>query len=163
MKQDCTWNPKKRDALSQLLMDFLTYFPEKESEVNEIVMLSVCPSVSFYNGFLTNCLAVPWLRWLLAGLSRRRYGFAPGSVHVGLVVNKVALGQGYPPSSLVSPVSIIPPWPSKLIYHRERGEQQACWWPQFRDIGSPHRREQQLIGRFSWNSMIMPLKVTSTT
>jgi hypothetical protein len=33
------------------------------------------------------------LRRLVAGLSPRRHGFAPGSVHVGYVVGKVALGQ----------------------------------------------------------------------
>jgi hypothetical protein len=32
---------------------------------------------------------VPWLRWLVAGISPRR----PGSIHVGFVVDKVALGQ----------------------------------------------------------------------
>jgi hypothetical protein len=37
--------------------------------------------------------AVPWLRSLVAGLSPRRPGFAPGSIHVGFVVDKVALGQ----------------------------------------------------------------------
>jgi hypothetical protein len=37
--------------------------------------------------------AVPWLRSLVAGLSPRRHGFAAGSIHVGFVVNKVALGQ----------------------------------------------------------------------
>jgi hypothetical protein len=37
--------------------------------------------------------AVPWLRWLVAGLSPRRPGFEPGSIHVGFVVDKVALGQ----------------------------------------------------------------------
>jgi hypothetical protein len=37
--------------------------------------------------------AVPWLRRLVAGLSLRRPGFDPGSVHVGCVVDKVALGQ----------------------------------------------------------------------
>jgi hypothetical protein len=36
---------------------------------------------------------VSWLRKLVAGLSPRKPGFAPGSVHVGLVVDKVALGQ----------------------------------------------------------------------
>jgi hypothetical protein len=36
---------------------------------------------------------VPWLRSLLAGLSPRRPGFAPESIHVGFVVDKVALGQ----------------------------------------------------------------------
>jgi hypothetical protein len=34
----------------------------------------------------------PWLRWLVAGLSPRMPGFAPGSIHVGFVV-RVALGQ----------------------------------------------------------------------
>jgi hypothetical protein len=38
-------------------------------------------------------LAVLWLRSLVAGLSPRRPGFAPGSIHVGFVVDKVALGQ----------------------------------------------------------------------
>jgi hypothetical protein len=37
--------------------------------------------------------AVPWLRSLVSGLSPRRLGFAPGSIHVGFVVDKVALGQ----------------------------------------------------------------------
>jgi hypothetical protein len=37
--------------------------------------------------------AVPWLKSLVAGLSPRRTGFAPGSIHVGFVVDKVALGQ----------------------------------------------------------------------
>jgi hypothetical protein len=37
--------------------------------------------------------AVPWLRWLVTKLILRRPGFAPGSVHMGFVVDKVALGQ----------------------------------------------------------------------
>jgi hypothetical protein len=36
-----------------------------------------------------------WLRQIVAGLSPRRPGFAPGLVHVGFVVAKVALGQGF--------------------------------------------------------------------
>jgi hypothetical protein len=36
-----------------------------------------------------------WLRRLVSGLSTRRPGFVPGSVHVGFVVNKVALEQGF--------------------------------------------------------------------
>jgi hypothetical protein len=39
---------------------------------------------------------VPWLRRLVAGLSPRRSGFDPGSVHVGLVMDKVAMGQVFP-------------------------------------------------------------------
>jgi hypothetical protein len=34
-----------------------------------------------------NSLAVPWFRQLVAGLSQWRPGFAPGSVHVGFVVD----------------------------------------------------------------------------
>jgi hypothetical protein len=32
--------------------------------------------------------AVPWLKWLVAGLSPQRPGFAPGSIHVGFAVEK---------------------------------------------------------------------------
>jgi hypothetical protein len=39
---------------------------------------------------------VPLLRQLAARLLRRRPVFDPGSVHVGFVVDKVALGQGFP-------------------------------------------------------------------
>jgi hypothetical protein len=52
---------------------------------------------------------VPWLRWLVAGLSPRRPGFDPGSVHVGFVVDKVALGQVFPRVLRFSPVNFIPP------------------------------------------------------
>jgi hypothetical protein len=47
--------------------------------------------------------AMPWLRRLAAGLPPWRPGFDPGSVHVGFVVDKVALGQVFPPSSSVFP------------------------------------------------------------
>jgi hypothetical protein len=43
--------------------------------------------------YYTAQLSVPRLRSLVAGLSPRRSGFAPGSIHVGFVVDKVALGQ----------------------------------------------------------------------
>jgi hypothetical protein len=58
---------------------------------------------------------VPWVRWLVAGLSPRRPGFAPGSVHVGFVVDKVALGQVFLRVLPFYPVSIIPPWLYMLI------------------------------------------------
>jgi hypothetical protein len=53
--------------------------------------------------------AVPWLRRLVAGLSPRKPGFDPGSVHVGFVVDKVALGQVFPRVLRSSPVNFIPP------------------------------------------------------
>jgi hypothetical protein len=40
---------------------------------------------------------VPWLRLLVTGLPPRRPGFDPGSVHVGFVVDKVALGRVFSP------------------------------------------------------------------
>jgi hypothetical protein len=55
---------------------------------------------------------VPWLRSLVAGLSPRSPGFAPGSIHVGFVVVKVALGRffseflGFPPSIYHSTVAL---------------------------------------------------------
>ena len=56
-----------------------------------------------------NMQAVPWLRRLVAGLSPRRPGFDLGSVHVGFVVDKVALGQIFPRILRFSPVNLIPP------------------------------------------------------
>jgi hypothetical protein len=53
--------------------------------------------------------AVPWLRRLAAGLSPQRPRFDPGSVHVGFVVDKVALGQVFPPVLWFSPSVFIPP------------------------------------------------------
>jgi hypothetical protein len=53
--------------------------------------------------------AVPWLRQLAAGLPPRRPGFDPGSVRVGFVVDKVALGQVFLRALRFSPVNFIPP------------------------------------------------------
>jgi hypothetical protein len=53
-------------------------------------------------------MAVPWLRRLVAGLSPLRPGFDPGSVHVGLVVDNVALGQVFVRVLRFSPVNFIP-------------------------------------------------------
>jgi hypothetical protein len=58
--------------------------------------------------------AVPWLRSLVAGLSPRVPGFAPGSIRVGFVADKVALGQVFLRVLRFSPV--IPPSLSKLIF-----------------------------------------------
>jgi hypothetical protein len=44
---------------------------------------------------------VPCLKRLAAGLSPRRPGFDPGSVHVEFVVDKLALGQVFSPSTSV--------------------------------------------------------------
>jgi hypothetical protein len=39
--------------------------------------------------------SVSWLRWLEADLPPRRAGFALGSVLMGVLANKVALGQDF--------------------------------------------------------------------
>jgi hypothetical protein len=62
-------------------------------------------------------MAVPCLRRLVAGLSPRRPGFDPGSVLVGFVVDKVALGQVSLRVLRFSPVNFIP---SVLHYTEKR-------------------------------------------
>jgi hypothetical protein len=57
--------------------------------------------------------AVPWLRLLVAGLSSQRPRFAPGSIRIRFVVDKVALGHvfstffGFPLSILFHHGSIF--------------------------------------------------------
>lgn len=53
--------------------------------------------------------AVPRVRRPFAGLSTRRHGIDPSSVHVGSVVDKVSLEQVFLPVIRFSPVSITPP------------------------------------------------------
>jgi hypothetical protein len=57
-------------------------------------------------------LTVPWLRLLVAGLSPRMPGFDPGSVHMGLVVDKLAGGQIFSQVLRFYPVSFI-----QLVLH----------------------------------------------
>jgi hypothetical protein len=58
---------------------------------------------------LTQLRTVQWLRWLVAGLSARRPGFPPWSVHAWFVLYKVSLGQFFL-EALVSIDNTIPPW-----------------------------------------------------
>jgi hypothetical protein len=53
--------------------------------------------------------AVLWLKRLVAGLSPRSHGFAPGSIHIGFVVGKVALGQVFLRVLRFSPANNILP------------------------------------------------------
>jgi hypothetical protein len=78
---------------------------------------------------------------LVTGPLPRRSEFAPRSVHVGFVVDKVALGQAFL-RVFRFPLNNIPQCFSILIYHLG-DEQLARWWPQFRDTVSPHWHEQQ--------------------
>jgi hypothetical protein len=64
------------------------------------------PVVWFLKNIIYNYVykkSMPWLRQLVAGLSPRRPGLDPGSVHVGFVVDKVVLGQVFFPSTSVFP------------------------------------------------------------
>jgi hypothetical protein len=114
-------------------MPQLTIILPKNSE-------SSCPDETFTTVRLS--WAVQRLKPLVTGLSPRRPGFAPGSVHMGFVVVRVAMGQDLLRVTLFSPVNIIPLWFSIFMYHLG-DEQQANRWLQFRDILSPHRHEQQ--------------------
>jgi hypothetical protein len=58
---------------------------------------------------LSKVMIVPWFRQLVAGLSPRRPVLDPGSIHVGFVVDKMALGQVFPRVLRFSPVNFIPP------------------------------------------------------
>jgi hypothetical protein len=63
-------------------------------------------------------------------------------VHVGFVIDQVTMGEVFLQVIWFSPVTIIPPWLSILIYH-QGDEQTAWWWLQFRDIVSLHLHEQE--------------------
>jgi hypothetical protein len=70
------------------------------------------PNFPLENSIYENILsvwAVPWLRRLVAGLPPRMPWFDPGSVHVGFVVDKAALGQVSPRVLRFPPVIFIPP------------------------------------------------------
>jgi hypothetical protein len=106
-----------------------TSFGDTEPIIEVVQRLIV---TSFFNSVLTYKLlnsrkfhltsnpksrAVRWLRCLVAGLSPRSSGFVPGSIHVGFVVDKVAQGQFFLQVLWFSPVNIIPPSFSIVIYH----------------------------------------------
>jgi len=66
-------------------------------------------------------MAVPWLTFSVSGHTRRRIGFSPRSVHLGIVVNKVALWQGFLPVSRAFALSIVPPVAHSYSFtHRQR-------------------------------------------
>jgi hypothetical protein len=65
-----------------------------------------------------------WLARLVAGLSKRRPELPPGSVHIGFVVDKVALRQVCHRVIRFDPVNIIPPLlhiNSRIIWRTDNG------------------------------------------
>jgi hypothetical protein len=83
------------------------------SYINTFLSLKTPKYSHFINKFSR---IVPWLRRLVAGLSPQMHGFDPGSIHVGFVVDKVALGQVFPRVIRFSPVNFIPP----VLYYKEK-------------------------------------------
>jgi hypothetical protein len=53
--------------------------------------------------YLITKKTMPWLKQLVANLWTRRTRFNPRSAHVALVMDKVALGPVFPPSTMVFP------------------------------------------------------------
>jgi hypothetical protein len=83
-----------------IFLHFSTFYHQK----------CLCLSCVFYEVGVTLPLrAVSRLRQLVAGLLPRRPRFDPRSVHVGFVMDKVALGHVFPRVLRFSPVSFIPP------------------------------------------------------
>jgi hypothetical protein len=62
--------------------------------------------------------AVPWFRWLVAGLLPRKPRFGPWPIHVKFVADKLPLGRLLLTVGILqfSPVSIIPPLPHTHLH-----------------------------------------------
>jgi hypothetical protein len=110
-KRECIvafpWQQSLRKSSTMLPYTYIVYLFNLLPSVRSIWRLHKRTAISWkIRDNLMTCMAVPWLRWLVAGLSPRRPGFDPESVHVGFVVDKVALGQVFPPSTSVFPPSI---------------------------------------------------------
>jgi hypothetical protein len=105
--------PWWRDKLwNSTLRGFLQH-PLTSSIMGPIIVLSTMFSD---NLSMRSCrVAVSWRRRLVACHLPRRSGFVPGSVCMGFVADKVALGQVLLRILRFSPVSIVPPWLSMLI------------------------------------------------
>jgi hypothetical protein len=70
--------------------------------------------------------SVPWLRRFVAGLPSQRAGFAPRSVHVGLLSVKVALGLVY--------LSVLRSSPCQW-FHRDSSYSHLTWGTSNRPVG----------------------------
>jgi hypothetical protein len=136
----------------------LRYICRMSSSLILPVRPMVCRTIFFIrNGQVWRVLPYVTTHRKVARLSQRRPGFKP--VSVGFVVGKVALGQVLLLVIRFSLISIIPPWLSKLTYLRY--EQEARWWPQFADIASSHRYEQQ--DGSSWYEIHISTRLTILT
>lgn len=100
--------------------------------------------------------AVSWHRRLFTGLSLRRLGFNPRSVHVRFVVDKVALGQGFLRVFRVSPVSIIPQMLHIYLHLRVAVSGRTDGWsPRAFQIGNALSKfEKQWMQKY-WNCFVL--------
>jgi hypothetical protein len=64
------------------------------------------------------------------------------SGHVGFVVDEVTMGQVFLHVFWFLPLNVFPWWLSILVCHLGE-EKSVCWWPQFRDMISPHWHEER--------------------
>jgi hypothetical protein len=97
-------------------------------------------------------LTVAIAQALVAGLSPQRLGFAPRSVHVRFVVDKVALGRVF-----VRVLGVLPHQyyftvtsHSYVIWGIDNG---ARWWQQLKDIVSPHLHEKYTNNNINKNEI----------
>jgi hypothetical protein len=86
---------------------------------------------------------VPWLRRLVPSLSPPNPGVTPRSIHVGFLVDKVALGQVFLRLLLFSPVNISFHRRSPNSYH-VGDEQYVRQWQQCRHVVSPHNYQSMV-------------------
>jgi hypothetical protein len=105
---------------SRRIMHHNALSDERSFSILTMKMEYTCPPETMVTAYNTirHHKPLPWLRRLVAGVSLRRPGLPPVSVHMGFVADNVALGQVLLQVLQFSPVSIIPPW---LHTHISRG------------------------------------------
>jgi hypothetical protein len=108
----CSWMKNVQSSVQRYYLHMLVAFCCSAVCSIIIHLFSYC---CYYKVFVTCEVyieAVPWFRQLVTGLSPWRPGFTPGSVHVGLMVDKVALGQVFSEIHNWFPLSVSFHWGS---------------------------------------------------
>jgi hypothetical protein len=88
-----------------------------------------------------NGTALPFAFFAMAQMGSHRPLTAEAQVSPCGISGQSNTGTDFSQSSS-SPVTIIPPWFSTLIY-QPGDEQRAGWWPQLKTVYSPHRHERR--------------------
>lgn len=90
----CFYNPNHHHSyINACCESFIVNLLSKK----DISTWLICPEIFISNCLcnlfiITICRAVPWLRWLVIGLSLQRPRFNHRPFHVGFVIHKLALG-----------------------------------------------------------------------